>query len=481
MTANPAAVIVLAAGEGKRMKSRTPKVLHAIGGRPLVGHVARAGLALGPEHLVVVVGNGRDRVIAYLAELDPAIRPVVQEEQNGTGHATRIALDELPKLNGTVIVATGDTPLLTAETLRQLHETHTGTEAAATVLTAVVDDPTGYGRVLRDTDGGVLAIVEHRDATEEQRAIAEINSGIWAFDGQLLVDALGRLKSDNVQGEEYLTDVLGLLREEGHRVSAATVGDPREVLGVNNRVQLAELQRIMNDRVLTGWMMEGVTVVDPATTWVDDTVTLARDVTLHPGTILRGATSVGEGSEVGPDTTLTDVAIGAEAHVVRTHGEGAEIGDGANVGPFAYLRPGTKLGAKGKIGTFVETKNADIGPGAKVPHLTYAGDATIGAGANIGAGTIFANYDGVHKNHTDVGEHSFVGSNSVLVAPVSIADGSYVAAGSTVAKGVSSGELAVARGQQRNIAGWVARKRAGTKTAAAAERAAQTEQAGDDA
>jgi bifunctional UDP-N-acetylglucosamine pyrophosphorylase / glucosamine-1-phosphate N-acetyltransferase len=470
---SPAAVIVLAAGKSTRMRSRTPKFMHEIGGVSLLGLAVGTARALQPDHLVVVVGHGRDQVVPHLADIDPGAQAVVQDVQAGTGHAVRTALEALPPLHGTIVVSYADAPLLSAETLRELSAGRAAGGAAATVLTAEVPDPTGYGRIIRDQRGGVTGIVEHRDATPEQRAITEINSGIYAFDAGLLPDALARVKSDNSQGEEYLTDVLGILREDGHEVTAVVAEDFRDILGVNDQIQLAELRRILNDRILTEWMRAGVAVIDPATTWVDTTVTLEPDVTLHPNTQLRGTTSVAAGAEIGPDTTLTDTRVGADAHVVRTHGSGAEIGPGANVGPYAYLRPGTRLAAEGKIGTFVETKNADIGPGAKVPHLTYVGDATIGEGSNIGAGTIFANYDGVHKHHTDVGCHAFVGSDSVLVAPRQIADGSYVAAGSTVVKDVAPGELAVARGQQRNIAGWVARKRAGTKTAAAAREATE--------
>ncbi|WP_337587607.1 bifunctional UDP-N-acetylglucosamine diphosphorylase/glucosamine-1-phosphate N-acetyltransferase GlmU [Actinopolymorpha alba] len=467
---NPAAVLVLAAGKSTRMKSRTPKFMHEIGGLSLLGHVVRSARALEPTYLAVVVGHGRDQVVPHLAQLDEGAQPVVQEEQRGTGHAVRTALEALPALDGTVVVTYADVPLLPVETLRQLLEGHRQAGAAATVLSAVVPDPSGYGRILRD-EKGVSGIVEHKDATPEQAAIAEINSGIYAFDARLLTDALGRVKADNSQGEEYLTDVLGILREDGHTVSAVVAGDYQDILGVNDQLQLAELRRILNDRILAHWMRSGVTVVDPATTWVDTTVTLEPDATIHPNTQLRGTTTVAAGTQIGPDTTLIDTRIGADAQVIRTHGEGAQVGAGATVGPFAYLRPGTRLDAGGKIGTFVETKNAEIGPGAKVPHLTYVGDATIGEGTNIGAGTIFANYDGVAKHHTHVGSHSFVGSDSVLVAPRQIADGAYVAAGSTVVKDVEPGELAVARGQQRNIAGWVARKRAGTRTAEAAARA----------
>lgn len=464
----PAAVIVLAAGEGTRMRSRTPKMLHEVGGLSLVGHAVRVARALQPEHLAVVVGHGRDQVVPHLASLDPDARPVVQAEQNGTGHAVRVALRDLPTLDGTVVVTYGDVPLLTPATLRDLVADHAARGAAATVLSAVADDPTGYGRVLRDGAGAVTGIVEHRDATPEQRAVAEINSGIYAFEARELADALDRVQTDNDQGEEYLTDVLGILRDRGKLVGAVAARDPADILGVNDRVQLAQLHRIHNDRILADWMRAGVTVLDPRTTWVEAGVTLEPDTTLYPGTSLQGKTTVATGARVGPDTTLVDTAVGRDAGVVRTHAEGARIGPNAEVGPFAYLRPGTDLADGGKIGTFVETKKAEIGPGTKVPHLAYVGDATLGEGTNIGAGTIFANYDGIEKHHTDVGDAVFVGSDSVLVAPRTIASGSYVAAGSTVTRDVEPGQLAVARGQQRNIDGWVERKRPGTATAEAA-------------
>jgi bifunctional UDP-N-acetylglucosamine pyrophosphorylase/glucosamine-1-phosphate N-acetyltransferase len=373
--------------------------------------------------------------------------------------------------DGSVIVTSGDVPLLEAETLHDLIADHDKHGNAVTVLTARVPDPTGYGRIVQGADGTVAAIVEHKDATAEQRAIDEINAGIYVFDAVTLRDGLSRLTTDNAQGELYLTDVIGIARTDGKRVGSHVTGDAMQTEGVNDRVQLATLRAELNRRTLDRLMRAGVTIVDPNTTWVDQTVDLARDVTLLPNTQLHGATVVGSGTSIGPDTTLTDVEVGENATIIRTHGSLAIIGDGASVGPFAYLRPGTKLGVKGKIGTFVETKNSTIGDGAKVPHLTYAGDATIGDGANIGAGTIFANYDGVAKHPTHVGKHSFIGSNSVIVAPRTIADGAYLAAGTALTEDVGPGEIAVARGRQRNIKGWVARKRPGTKTAAAAEAA----------
>ncbi|KPI04225.1 Bifunctional protein glmU [Actinobacteria bacterium OK074] len=469
----PAVVVVLAAGEGTRMKSATPKVLHDICGRSLVGHVLAAAGELDPANLVVVVGHAREQVTAHLADTAPGVRTAVQERQNGTGHAVRTALDELGGgVDGTVVVVCGDTPLLTGETLARLSATHTADANAVTVLTAEVPDATGYGRIVRDgASGAVTAIVEHKDASAEQLAIREINSGVFAFDGQLLADALKKVRTDNSQGEEYLTDVLGILREAGHRVGASVAADHREIAGINNRVQLAEARRVLNDRLLTAAMLDGVTVVDPATTFVDVTVTFERDVLVHPGTQLLGTTHLGEGAEVGPNSRISNTRVGAGARLDNTVSEGAEVGAKAAVGPYAYLRPGTRLGLKSKVGTYVETKNATIGEGTKVPHLSYVGDATIGAHSNIGAASVFVNYDGENKHHTTVGSHCRLGADNMYVAPVTVGDGAYSAAGSVLTKDVPPGSLAVARGQQRNIEGWVARKRPGSAAAQAAEAA----------
>ncbi|MBO7939314.1 bifunctional UDP-N-acetylglucosamine diphosphorylase/glucosamine-1-phosphate N-acetyltransferase GlmU [Streptomyces antibioticus] len=477
----PAAVVVLAAGEGTRMKSATPKVLHEICGRSLVGHVLAAARELEPEHLVVVVGHARELVAGHLRETDSEVRTAVQAEQNGTGHAVRMGLEELGGgVDGTVVVVCGDTPLLTGATLAALAGTHEADGNAVTVLTAEVPDATGYGRIVRDeATGAVTAIVEHKDATEAQRAIREINSGVFAFDGALLADALKKVRTDNSQGEEYLTDVLGILREAGHRVGASVAGDHREIAGINNRVQLSEARRILNDRLLTAAMLSGVTVVDPASTWVDVTVTFGQDAIVQPGTQLLGATQIGEGAEVGPNSRLKDTVVGAGARVDNTVSDTAHIGAHATVGPFAYLRPGTRLGAKGKIGTYVETKNASIGEGTKIPHLSYVGDATIGDQTNIGAASVFVNYDGQDKHHTTVGSHCRTGSDNMFVAPVTIGDGAYTAAGSVITKDVPPGSLAVARGQQRNIEGWVARKRPGSAAAKAAEAASRPGDAED--
>jgi len=466
---HPAAVIILAAGEGTRMKSATPKVLHAICGRTLVGHAIAAARATRPEHLSVVVRHQRDLVAAHIAQVDPDALIADQDEIKGTGRATECGLDVLPEgLTGTVLVTYGDVPLLTGETLQELVDRHTDSGSVVTVLTGVTDKPAGYGRIVRDADGAVAAIVEHKDATAEQLLIQEINSGIYAFDAEVLRSALARVTTENAQQEKYLTDVLEIARRDGGTVSAYRIDDWWQTEGVNDKVQLADLGRELNARVTEKWMRAGVTIVDPNSTWIDVEVTIGADTTIRPGSQLLGATTIGTGAIIGPEVTISDSEIGDGAHVRRAEVELAVVGAGAVVGPYSYLRAGTELGPKGKIGGFVETKNATIGAGAKVPHLTYCGDATIGEGANIGAGTIFANYDGVTKSHTRIGKQSFVGSSSVIVAPVTVADGAYVAAGSALVNDVGPGEIAVARGRQRNIAGWVARARAGTKTAAAA-------------
>ena len=466
-----AAVVILAAGEGKRMKSSRSKLLHEIAGHSMLSYAVTAATTIQPEHIVVVVGHLREQVEAHLAEIAPHVLTAVQEEQLGTGHAVQVALGQLADLTGDVMVTMGDVPMLTGETLAALLLEHRTQQAAATVLTAQVPDPTGYGRILRDAEGTVTGIVEHRDADDTQRDITEINSGIYVFDVAALRSALTELVPANDQGELYLTDVLSVVRDAGRPIGAYFIDDVWQTEGVNDRIQLSQMNAELNRRILERWMREGVTVVDPASTWVHGSVDIAPDVILLPGTSLEGATSVAAGAQIGPDTTLIDVEVGENAVVTRTQASLSVIGPGANVGPFAHLRPGTTLGSGGKIGTFVETKNARIGAGAKAPHLSYLGDAVIGEGANIGAGVIFANYDGLTKSTSTVGAHSFVGSNSVLAAPVEVADGAYIAAGSTITGDVGPGDLAVSRSRQRNVSGWVARKRPGTKTARAAEAA----------
>ena len=470
------AVLILAAGGGTRMKSSRSKLLHEVAGHSLLSYVIDAATAVEPEHVVVVVGHAREQVEAHLAEIAPHVTVVVQgDAAYGSGYAAQCALEQLPELTGEVLVTVADVPLLTGETLLGLITEHRNHQAAATVLTSRVPDPTGYGRIIRDGAGEVSAIVEHKDASSAELVVDEINSGIYVFDADTLRSGLREITADNAQQELMLTDVVSIARGHGHPVSGYLIDDLWQTEGVNDRVQLSRIGAELNRRILERWMRAGVTVLDPASTWVHASVDLAPDVTLLPGTSLEGATSVATGATIGPDVTLVDVEVGERATVSRTQGSLSVIGSDASVGPFAYLRPGTVLGAAGKIGTFVETKNAKIGAAAKVPHLTYAGDAVIGDGANIGAGTIFANYDGLTKATTTVGRSSFVGSNSVLMAPLTIADGAYIAAGSAVTGDVGPGQLAVARGQQRNIKGWVARKRPGSRTALAAE-AAQSQQ-----
>lgn len=476
-------VVVLAAGGGTRMKSKTMKVLHPIAGRTMIGHVLAAARAVEPARIVAVVGHQRDQVEPHVLELVPDAVVAVQEEQLGTGHAVRMAVEaaaaEGPGLEGTVLVAYGDTPLLRGESLRDFAAEHEAAQRAVSILSGIVPDPFGYGRVLRNEEGDVEAIVEEKDATPEQREVREINSGILAFDAGFLLSALPRIGNDNAKGEYYLTDAIALAREDGLTVGAYPIDDVMQTEGVNDRAQLARLGAEMNRRIVDGWMREGVTVMDPATTWIDADVVLAQDVTILPGVQLLGATVVGEDAVLGPDSTLKDCEIGAGARVVRTHGELAVIGAGANVGPFSYLRPGTSLGAGGKIGGFVETKNAQIGDGAKVPHLSYVGDAEIGEGTNIGAGTIFANYDGVRKHRTKIGRHAKTASNNTFVAPVEVGDGAGTGAGTVVRRDVPPGALAVSSGPQRNLEEWALRKRAGTAQAEAAEQALATRRDGE--
>jgi bifunctional UDP-N-acetylglucosamine pyrophosphorylase/glucosamine-1-phosphate N-acetyltransferase len=463
--------IILAAGLGTRMKSAKPKVLHELLGRTLLGHVLRSTKSFQPDHRIVVVGAAADQVTGFLDKTAPDAETVLQTEQLGTGHAVRTALDAYPELEGTVVVLCGDAPLMRRSTLTELVEVHEKARHAVTVLTAEVDDPSGFGRIVRDGEGNVLRNVEHRDADLDELAIREINSGTYAFDAQVLREQLAKLTSANDQGELYLTDVLELAREAGHAIGAVVVDDPTEVLACNDRAQLAGLRRIMQRRINNDLMKSGVTLEDPETTWIDATAKVAPDVLIHPGVQLKGATAVDSGAEIGPDTTLTDTIVGSGAVVVRSHADQSHIGEGAHVGPFAHLRQASKLAENSKIGAFVETKNAEIGPGAKAAHLAYLGDATIGADANIGCGVIVANYDGARKHHTEIGEGAFIGCDSVLVAPVSIGDGAYVAAGSTIVKDVAAGDLGVARARQAVLPDWVAKKRPGTVSDRAARRA----------
>ncbi|UXA17130.1 bifunctional UDP-N-acetylglucosamine diphosphorylase/glucosamine-1-phosphate N-acetyltransferase GlmU [Mycobacterium sp. SMC-4] len=468
-----AAVLILAAGAGTRMKSDTPKVLHTLGGRSMLAHALHAVAELDPGHVVVVVGKDRELVtpaaLQIGQQLGRDIEIAVQEQQLGTGHAAECGLAALPgDFAGTVVVTSGDVPLLDAGTLAGLIGTHQTAGAAVTVLTTTPADPTGYGRILRNTDGAVTGIVEQADATAQQRAITEVNAGVYAFDAVALRSALARLQSDNAQHELYLTDVLAIARADGRVVRAEHVADNMLVAGVNDRVQLSALGAELNRRIVAAHQRAGVTVIDPATTWIDVEVTIGRDTTVRPGTQLLGSTVIGARCQIGPDCTLTDVTVGDGAEVVRTHGSASTIGAHAVVGPFTYLRPGTALGSAGKLGAFVETKNASIGTGTKVPHLTYVGDADIGEHSNIGASSVFVNYDGETKSRTTIGSHVRTGSDTMFIAPVTVGDGAYTGAGTVVRDDVPPGALAVSAGPQRNIEGWVARKRPGSTAAAAA-------------
>ncbi|WP_457149111.1 bifunctional UDP-N-acetylglucosamine diphosphorylase/glucosamine-1-phosphate N-acetyltransferase GlmU [Mycobacterium sp. URHB0021] len=470
------AVLVLAAGAGTRMRSDTPKVLHSLAGRTMLSHALHAVAGVAPRHLVVVVGQDRDKVTPAVAELAAqlghTIDTAVQEKQLGTGHAVSCGLAALPEnYDGIVVVTSGDVPLMDSDTLADLITTHRAESAVATVVTTTLPDPTGYGRILWTQDREVMAIVEEADASPSQQAICEINAGVYAFDIQALRSGLSRLRSHNAQEELYLTDVISILRQDGEKVHAKHVDDTALVTGVNDRVQLAELGGELNRRIVAAHQRSGVTVIDPASTWIDVDATVGRDTVIHPGTQLLGTTRVGARCQIGPDTTLADVSVGDGATVVRTHGSASAIGVDATVGPYTYLRPGTVLGEDAKLGAFVETKNATIGAGTKVPHLTYVGDADIGEHSNIGASSVFVNYDGQNKTRTTIGSHVRTGSDTMFVAPVTVGDGAYTGAGTVVRDDVPAGALAVSAGPQRNIEGWVERKRPGSAAAEAARKA----------
>lgn len=469
----PAAVIILAAGQGTRMKSSTPKILHGIGGRSMIGLALDAATGLEPERLAVVVRHERDLVARHVLEHAPQVAIVDQDEIPGTGRAVEVALEAMDDLEeGTVVVTYGDVPLLSTELIGELVSRHVDEGNSATVLTTRLEDPSGYGRVLRSENGAVEGIVEQKDATDEQLLIDEVNSGIYAFSAASLRSSLARVSTENAQGEKYLTDVLGILRADGERVAAAVTHDRWQVEGANDRVQLSALGKELNRRLTEKWMREGVTIVDPETTWIDVDVALSRDVTLLPGTHLVGRTAIAEGATVGPDTTLTDTTVGPGATVKRTDATETRIGARATVGPFSYLRRDTVLGPEGKIGAFYETKNVVIGARSKLSHLGYAGDAEIGEDTNIGCGNITSNYDGVNKHHTTIGSQVRTGANTVFIAPVEIGDGAYTGAGAVVRHDVPAGALTVTKAPQDIDPEWVQRKRAGTPAAVAATLAA---------
>jgi bifunctional UDP-N-acetylglucosamine pyrophosphorylase/glucosamine-1-phosphate N-acetyltransferase len=443
----PLAAVVLAAGEGSRIRSGTPKVLHELCGRPMVLHVVDALAELPLERVVIVVGHAAERVTKTLQDqlvTEVPVEFVEQRVQRGTGDAVSVALtssafDDLDAEDD-ILVLPGDHPLLSAETIAMLATEHRVQDAAATVLTVHAADPTGYGRVIRDKDDRVARIVEHADADEDERAVDEINTSIYCFRRNLLAPALRRLSPENAQGEYYLTDAIEVLRAAGHKVIAVTA-EPAAAMGVNDRAQLADAEAVLRDRINRRWMLDGVTMVDPSRTYIDATVVLETDVRILPGTILEGRTSIAAGSVVGPDSHLVDTVVGERVTIANTVAREVEIGDDCQVGPFAYLRPGTRLANGAKAGTFVEIKNSDIGEGTKVPHLSYVGDAEIGVNGNLGASTITANYDGVNKHRTKLGDDVHTSIHTSLVAPVEMGDGAETGAGSVVTHDVPSGRL----------------------------------------
>jgi bifunctional UDP-N-acetylglucosamine pyrophosphorylase/glucosamine-1-phosphate N-acetyltransferase len=449
------AVVVLAAGLGTRMKSKIPKGLHEICGKPMIVWVSEAIEAVGPDRILVVLGDGVEEIHQVLPQSTEA---VMQERQLGTGDAVRSAREALAGFEGDVLVMYGDTPLVTGEALAALLAAHAAGKPACTLMTVEVDDPSHYGRVCRDADGRVTHIVEHRDAGEEEKKICEVNAGVYIFEAPALWEALAEVGSDNTQGEVYLTDVVGIMAGHGQVVLAHTVEDATVVLGVNSRLDLARATVIMQGRILERHMAAGVTMRDPASTYVDAGVRIGKDTVLEPMTLLMGDTIIGEDCLIGPSTTLVDSLVDDGATVIASHLNGAEIGAGCSVGPFAFLRPGARLDAGAKAGTFVEIKNSRVGEGAKVPHLSYIGDADIGAGTNIAAGNITANYDGVNKQRTTIGSGVNTGADTVFVAPVEVGDGAMTGAGSVITGDVPAGDLGIARSQQRNIEGYAKKK-----------------------
>jgi len=450
-----ATALILAAGEGTRMKSETPKVAHAVLGVPMVRLVVEAARAAGCERVVAVTGHKADLV----EQIIPDVACARQDQQLGTGHAVMCAREALGDVDGSLVVLSGDTPLMTSETIAGLVAMRESSGSAVTVLTTHLPDPSGYGRIVRDRDGEVERIVEEKDCTPEERRIDEVNTGTYCFDAGVLFAHLDRLTTSNAQGEYYLTDMIAVFKDEGLTVSAMATDDPLETLGVNSRVQLAEATKVLQARINRAHLLAGVSMTDPDLVWIGPHVELGRDVEILPMTFLMGSTTVADRALLGPNTRITDSRIAEDAVVDSSIVVSAEVGPGATVGPVAYLRPGTVLKAKSKAGTSVEIKNSVIGEGSKVPHLSYIGDATIGTGVNVGAGSITCNYDGKRKHPTVIGDGAFIGSDTMLVAPVTIGEGAVTAAGSAIGKDVPADALAIERTEQRTIEGWAARKR----------------------
>ena len=466
--------IVLAAGEGTRMKSSTPKVLHQIAGLPIIDHVIHATASLRAQELRVVVGSAREAVEAHLKSNFPEATFILQAERNGTGHAAQLALEKTPHF-GTVLILSGDTPLLTSSTLQEFFDAHVELKSDASVLSTFVPFPFGYGRIVRDENDELSRIVEERDASQFEKDLDEINAGVYLFDIESLRVALAGLTTGNSQGELYLTDVIALMKFAGKSVNAIVTYDNEDTFGINDRSQLADCAAIMRDRINEIHMKNGVTIIDPTNTWIEVGVEIANDVTIYPGSAILGFTKIATGAVIGPRTTLDNVLVGPGASIKESQVNDSEIGSGARVGPFTFIRPGTKLADNTKVGAYVEVKNSTIGEGSKVPHLSYVGDATIGTGTNIGAATIFVNYDGVDKHQTKVGNDVRIGSDTMLIAPVTVGDGAYTAAGSVITEDVPAGSIGVARAKQRNVLGWVLRKRVGSKSAESAKKAGAVE------
>ena len=448
--------VILAAGKGTRMKSKLPKVLHKAAGKSMVQHVIDAAKAAGAKRNIVVTGFGGEMVREALGNQAEFAE---QKEQLGTGHAVLQTADLLKDEQGTVMVLCGDTPLLTGDLLKKLYESHAKAQAKATVLTAIMPDATGYGRIIRANDGSVLKIVEHKDATEEERKVQEVNSGIYCFDARALFDALGKVTNDNAQGEYYLPDVLEILQKQGEKIWAVAADDYESTLGINSRQQLAGAEKILRRRKNEELMAEGVTLMDPDTTYVDCDVKIGRDTVIYPMTWIEGDTVIGEECEIGPSVRFQNVKMGS--HVTGQFGyyHDCVIDDGVSLGQFNHIRPDSHLQEGVKMGNFVEVKNSTVGKGSKLPHLSYIGDTDMGSGVNMGCGTITVNYDGKTKFRTKIGNDAFVGCNSNLVAPVEVEDGAYIGAGSTITKTVPQGTLAIARARQTNITGWTDKRK----------------------
>ncbi|MFL5818261.1 MAG: bifunctional UDP-N-acetylglucosamine diphosphorylase/glucosamine-1-phosphate N-acetyltransferase GlmU [Conexibacter sp.] len=451
-------VVILAAGQGTRMRSATPKLLHPLCGRPVIAWPIAAARAAGAQKVVVVGGPDRalEPMVSGDGDSDPTVVLAVQQEPRGTADAVASAAEHIDR-DAPVIVICGDVPLMTGDALRELAQTHAQHHASATMLTMILDDPTGYGRVVRGPDGAVERVVETKkagDATPGELEIREVNGGVYAFAGGDLLDALQQVRADNAQGELYLPDVLPILRAQDKVVAAHTVDDPALALGINDRGDLAAVRAIAQQRIHARHMAQGVTIVDPGSTVIDAEVEIANDTTIAPFTSVLGATTIGSGCHVGPLTTLTDVTLGDDVRIPHSFATECEVRDGATVGPFAYLRPNALLRERSKVGTFVEVKNSDIGEGAKIPHLSYVGDADVGAGTNLGASTITANYDGRRKHRTTIGEGVHGGVHTSFVAPVTVGDGAWIGAGSVIVEEVPPGALGIARERQRNIEGY---------------------------